>query len=332
MKHVGFTIVKVLLLMALCMAVAFAAVQGYYFTLIWLVLPILALTVSLCFDQRKVIRRMEQMIARIRYADLHATFTGNQKGVEGALNHSMNEAMAAFRKEYTQAIVSKAETEAWQKLIRVLAHEMMNSLAPIISLSETVIERASKGGCGGNEYTVMLEAMESIHRRSSGLLHFVENYRRLVRMPDPEMRVFKIGTLFDGLQKLFSGNHLHFTIQPNELVLHGDYDQMEQVLINLIKNAMEACSTQGDAQIAVRAYRHTEGIAIQVADNGTGIDSEAMDKIFVPFYTTKQNGSGIGLSLSRQIVVRHEGWISVTSETGKGTTVTLILPVAKSQK
>ena len=331
MNHSFSTTLKVMLLLALCIVAAFVLVKEYYFTFLLVVLVISTLTGMLCVDYKKSFGRMEQMIARIRYADLHAAFTKDQAGVEGALYHSMNEAMAAFRKKYTQAIVSEAETEAWQKLIRVMAHEMMNSLTPIISLSETVIERASKGGDVDKEYVILLEAMESIHRRSRGVLEFVENYRKLARIPDPVMQTFPINNLFDGLKKLFSETNVHFAVQPDHLCLHADYAQMEQVLINLITNALESNVDQKEVQVAVKAYQDEENTVIKVTDNGKGIEPEVLDKIFIPFYTNKQGGSGIGLSLSRQIMVRHKGTLSVKSEWEKGAELTMMVPGTVSE-
>ena len=329
MRYSFVTILKVMLLLALCIAAAFALVQEYYFTLILVVLAILTLTGMLCFDQSRVFRRMEQMLARIRHGDMHAAFTGNLKGAEGALNHSMNEALADFQRKYRQAIVSETETEAWRKLIQVLAHEMMNSLTPIISLSETVIERTSEGKAGEKEFSIMLEAMKTIHRRGRGVVDFVENYRKLARIPDPVMQTFKVVTLFNDVRKLFPGNSIQFTTQSDHLSLYADYSQMEQVLINLIKNGMEAGNAQKETKVWVKAYRDGENTAIRVTDNGVGIEPEALEKIFIPFYTTKQDGSGIGLSLSRQMIVRHKGLLSVTSEVGKGAEFTILMTLTQ---
>ena len=326
MNHSFYTVFKVLLLLALCIAAAFALVFRYYFTFILMALAITALTTLLCLDHRKIIRRMEQIISRIRHGDLQAHFINDAKGVEGALNRAMNEALCNFRKRYREVIVSEAETEAWQKLIRVLAHEMMNSLTPIISLSETVIERVSNGVTGEKEYSMMLEAMGSIHRRSKGVVDFVENYRKLARIPDPVVQRFKVSALFDEVEKFLSNANVHFAIQPPHLYLNADFSQMEQVLINLIKNALESGGNQKQVEVEVKAFWEGENTAIQITDHGVGMEPLVLEKIFVPFYTTKQGGSGIGLSLSRQMVVRHKGVITVDSKVGKGTTFTIYIP------
>ncbi len=204
------------------------------------------------------------------------------------------------------SVLERNEMEAWQKLIRVLTHEIMNSI--IISLSETLSERgvpvALKDAGGEKEYAVMLQAMQTIHRRSKGLLGFVENYRRLTRLPAPVCASVSVRELFT---------------------------EIEQVLINLLKNAREASGRREEPRIEVKAAfapKVTSSLTswrctITVRDNGEGILPEVQDKIFVPFFTTKTAGSGIGLSLCKQIMNQHGGNISVYSEAGKGSCFTL---------
>ena len=143
----------------------------------------------------------------------------------------MNEALNAFRSRLYNSVVAEAETEAWQKLIRVLTHEIMNSIAPIISLSETVTERAELNGMNERDYAIMLQAIQTIHRRSKGLLDFVENYRKLTRIPTPTMQIFPISVLFSDLQKLVpaDGIHVVYSIRPAELRLYADRSYMERV-------------------------------------------------------------------------------------------------------
>ena len=237
----------------------------------------------------------------------------------------MNEALNAFRSRLYNSVVAEAETEAWQKLIRVLTHEIMNSIAPIISLSETVTERAELNGMNERDYAIMLQAIQTIHRRSKGLLDFIENYRKLTRIPTPAMRIFLVSALFDDLQKLvpMDGVNVVYSIRPSELRLYADRGMIEQVLINLLKNAVEACGDSIRPEVRVEAFRQDGIPVITVSDNGSGIVPEALDKVFVPFFTTKPKGSGIGLSVCRQIMNRHGGNIMVASEIEKGTTFTL---------
>lgn len=225
------------------------------------------------------------------------------------------------------SVLERNEMEAWQKLIRVLTHEIMNSITPIISLSETLSERGIPKQPNEKEYSIMLQAMQTIHRRSKGLLDFVENYRRLTRIPTPVRSNISITELCMDLKKLFPEEYIHFEIASSELSLYIDRAQIEQVLINLLKNAREACSKQSDKNIRVEIATSPAGNKIlTVADNGEGILPDVLDKIFVPFFTTKTTGSGIGLSLCKQIMTLHEGSINVKSEPSKGSLFILTFP------
>lgn len=225
------------------------------------------------------------------------------------------------------AVLERNEMEAWQKLIRVLTHEIMNSITPIISLSETLSERGIPGQLTEKEYAVMLQAMQTIHRRSKGLLGFVENYRRLTRIPEPVHTQVPASELFTDLKKLFLDEIFHFEQPDASLTLWIDRTQIEQVLINLLKNAQEACFHQSDAKIEVELIQNSKGAVLTVSDNGEGILPDVIDKIFVPFFTTKTSGSGIGLSLCKQIMNLHGGTISVRSEKGAGSCFKLVFPV-----
>ena len=216
------------------------------------------------------------------------------------------------------SVLERNEMEAWQKLIRVLTHEIMNSITPIISLSETLSERGIPSQPGEKEYSVMLQAMQTIHRRSKGLLEFVENYRRLTRIPTPIRTQISVAELFTDLKKLFPEEEFQFEAPSPEI---------EQVLINLLKNAREACNRKLDKNIQVKVKKLSTGnTALTISDNGEGILPDVLDKIFVPFFTTKTSGSGIGLSLCKQIMTLHEGSINVKSEVGKGSSFILTFP------
>ena len=225
------------------------------------------------------------------------------------------------------SVLERNEMEAWQKLIRVLTHEIMNSITPIISLSETLSERGIPESLGEKEYSAMLQAMQTIHRRSKGLLGFVENYRRLTRIPIPVRTKVSVAELFMDLKKLFPEEYIHFEIPSSDLTLYIDRAQIEQVFINLLKNAREACGRQSDKDIRVEVIISPAGNKLlTVSDNGEGILPDVLDKIFVPFFTTKTSGSGIGLSLCKQIMTLHEGSINVKSESGKGSKFILTFP------
>ncbi|MDR0333996.1 MAG: GHKL domain-containing protein [Dysgonamonadaceae bacterium] len=221
-----------------------------------------------------------------------------------------------------QSVLDESENEAWKKLIRVLTHEIMNSITPIISLAETF-------ATPDEEVRKMLpQAMETIHRRSKGLVDFVHNYQKLSRIPNPTLSIFSATDLMTDISNLLKSDGLNFsyTIYNNDISFKADRAQMEQVMINLIKNACEAAANQPNPQVSVEiGYSEYHRPTIKVTDNGEGILPEVCDKVFIPFFTTKTNGSGIGLSICRQIVNLHGGTISVQSEVGKGSCFRVVL-------
>jgi two-component system nitrogen regulation sensor histidine kinase NtrY len=237
-----------------------------------------------------------------------------------------------------QNVLEEQETEAWQKLIRVLTHEIMNSITPIASLSST-LEIMLKGITdGGNiqedldldTVTEIQQALQTINKRSTGLLHFVNTYRNLTRIPKPNFKIFPVKELFKNLYLLMeeeiTENKVNFVthIDPENIEVSADEQLIEQVIINLIRNSMHALDGRKNPTIELKTYYNKRGrVTIQVADNGTGILPEVLDKIFIPFFTTKQSGSGIGLSLSRQILRLHNGTITAHSVPDKETIFTL---------
>lgn len=234
-----------------------------------------------------------------------------------------------------QTELEEQEMEAWQKLIRVLTHEIMNSITPISSLSATVSNMLSKATENKVQFdsesiSDMTSAVETIHKRSDGLLKFVNNYRNLTRIPKPIFQIISINELFECVSKLFenriSEKRIKYTyfVEPVSLELTADRELIEQVLINLMLNAIDAISNSDQPEINLSAQLDTHGkIVIRLIDNGSGIPEEVLEKIFIPFYTTKNDGSGIGLSLSRQIVRAHGGSIRVSSTPQSETVFTL---------
>ena len=227
-------------------------------------------------------------------------------------------------------VLEENEMESWQKLIRVLTHEIMNSLTPIISLSETLEEYLPEELSSSEfsektentESTALLrQGLQTIHRRSGGLLEFMKNYRKVALVPQPLCSDVKAEELVSALMPLFiSTEHItyRFALQHPDRLLHIDRTQMEQVLINLLKNATEACAHTSDAVVTLTDSidEATGRYCLHVTDNGPGILPEVQEKIFIPFFTTKPQGSGIGLALSRQIVRLHRGTLSVASVEG----------------
>ena len=219
--------------------------------------------------------------------------------------------------------VEHTEAEAWQKLIRVLTHEIMNSITPVISLSGTLCERMNSAPDDPHTREIIHQGLDVINRRCQGLTTFVGNYRKLTRMPRPSLAAVSIDNLFDDLDKLLHAPDITFTASPLGMTIRADRSQLEQVFINIIRNAREARATHisVSASPAPRA-----GVSFTISDNGTGILPDVINRIFVPFFTTKTEGSGIGLALCRQIIVMHGGNISAESEYGKGTTFRIYLP------
>jgi nitrogen fixation/metabolism regulation signal transduction histidine kinase len=230
--------------------------------------------------------------------------------------------------------LEQKEIESWQKLIRVLTHEIMNSITPISSLASTVKQMLPKEGIQLQEeddLESMHHALSTISRRSDGLLNFVKLYRDLTRIPKPNFqKVLVKDLLFDSKLMLLHKTrepHLNIKIQtmPDDLQIMADPNLIEQVLLNLLINAFHATEGRDEPQIILSSrFNKNERVIIEVADNGHGIKADMMDKIFMPFFTSKEEGSGIGLSLSRQIMRMHQGNIFVKSVHGKGSVFTLV--------
>ena len=289
---------------------------GLWFSALMAFLILLAIAVHLYRLQMMQVRMMRHLAESLRYDDMMLSFRSPYKNrsMEDMVDE-LSEAMRNFRTR----VLERNEMEAWQKLIRVLTHEIMNSITPIISLSETLSEREMSE----KNYPVMRQGMQTIHRRSKGLLEFVENYRKLTRLPAPVRRPVAVRELLQDLQKLFSEEYIRIELPETDRILQIDRTQIEQVLINLIKNAKEACSRKEHPRIEVKMLPALSWqCLITVSDNGEGILPEVQDKIFVPFFTTKPSGSGIGLSLCKQVMNRHGGNITVQSAVGKGSCFT----------
>lgn len=237
--------------------------------------------------------------------------------------------------------LDRQETESWQKLIRVLTHEIMNSVTPIISLSglvrETMIDETttppSVRELAPTQQYDMLRSVTAIHSRSRGLLDFVSAYRSFARLPEPLLADVEVRALLERVRVLMSGDAQAHAISlavewtGDAPSIRVDAGQIEQVLINLIRNATEALAGVAAPRIILRAARNAQDeILLQVIDNGAGIPEEHLDNVFVPFFTTKRNGTGVGLSVSRQLVQLNRGWISVRSVVGEGCVFTLKFP------
>jgi two-component system, NtrC family, nitrogen regulation sensor histidine kinase NtrY len=228
--------------------------------------------------------------------------------------------------------IEQKEIEAWHKLIRILTHEIMNSVTPISSLTETM-QGFLKDQSGNEKQLHELKqetisdisfSLNTIQKRTDGLLHFVDNYRKLTKVPKPHPEKVNIRSFLDAVRNLMSHEltrqNIRVSISVEEnLEIDLDPALLEQVLINLVTNSIHALEHTADPHIALRAYHKDRQAVIEVTDNGKGIPAKELGEIFIPFFSTKKNGSGIGLSLSKQIIGLHGGAIRVQSEAGART-------------
>lgn len=233
--------------------------------------------------------------------------------------------------------LDEKELDSWRKLIRVMMHEIMNSITPITSLSESLAgyfynegQVKSPEEIDGKTIETTIRGLEVIKEQGKGLISFVESYRKLTKLPQPNKKLFVVKNLIENI-RILSGSFIYaehievsHEIRPEKLEILGDEKMISQVLINLIKNAFQANAANKNAKVRIVAKIGESGRPeIQVIDNGPGIAKEILDKIFIPFFTTKESGSGIGLSLSRQIMLLHSGNLKVISYPGKSTSVIL---------
>lgn len=237
-----------------------------------------------------------------------------------------------------QPELQKKELEAWQNLTKVLRHEIMNSITPIASLTSTLKDvliedlKHIEGKYELPEEAVddLQDGLDTIASRSQGLIKFIDAYRDYTSIPLPVIKGILMEDLFDHISQLLkieirkSKIDFNYKIDPSEMMLYVDEELIEQVLINLIKNAIEALENTENPQIQLKAeLNELNNPKITITDNGPGIVMEALEQVFIPFYTTKKTGSGIGLSLSRQIMQLHNGTLTVDSRLGEYTRFTL---------
>ena len=219
------------------------------------------------------------------------------------------------------------EALAWQKLLSVMTHEIMNSVAPISSLADTLKKRINFG-----EKEDLELGLETIKKRSEGLLKFAESYRNLNKVTKPNLTKILVRDIFENILTLMQPTfekkniELEVILKDPQLTAALDVNLVEQVLINLLVNATEAVKDREIPKIIISAYTEHNKLLIKVADNGTGISLELLDKIFIPFFSTKKTGSGIGLSLCKQIMLLHKGTIQAHSIDGEGSAFVLQFP------
>jgi len=227
------------------------------------------------------------------------------------------------------------EMESWQKLIRVLSHEIMNSVSPISSLSDTLHRMVAQNQNGLSQnnadlYDSLDKGLEAIKVRSEGLVNFTQTYRKLTHVPIPSLKKVRLKDIIDRVQVLLAakiGEHkVQLNISRVDVELVADPELMEHVFINLLLNAVDATKNQANPKVDIYTTVTQKGqLSIHMIDNGEGIDKEMMEKIFIPFFTTRKNGSGIGLALTKQILHLHQAEILLKSEPGKGTEFIIVI-------
>jgi signal transduction histidine kinase len=231
--------------------------------------------------------------------------------------------------------LDETESKAWQKLLSVMTHEIMNSVAPISSLAETLKNRLN-----GARHRVKQDdlasfedlelGIDTIKRRSEGLLKFAETYRNLNKISTLNVKKVYVRDMFENLHHLMQPTleqkniEIEIILKDPDLLLEADTNLIEQVLINVVVNAIEAVKDNPDPKIILTSsHAQNKKVYIKIVDNGPGMPEELLDKIFIPFFSTKKNGSGIGLSLCKQIMMMHKGNVQVQSIVGEGTAFTL---------
>lgn len=250
-------------------------------------------------------------------------------GMEQQLSIAATQIIASGRQEKLismqdiQSELDGAQLQAWQDLVKVLTHEIMNSITPVSSLAKTAVDLLQDIKIQASEYPELEEelsdvssAVTTVAKRSDGLMKFVSSYRQLTRLPPPNKKNIKLVELFSQVKAIATqhwqkkGIVLNTQIKPQSLSIHIDIDMVEQVLINLLKNAEQAVVKVKQPSISMNAFLNKRGhVVIDVSDNGHGIEEEIIPQIFVPFFTTKRDGSGVGLALTRQVMLTHGGKI-----------------------
>jgi nitrogen fixation/metabolism regulation signal transduction histidine kinase len=233
-----------------------------------------------------------------------------------------------------QSELDGMQLEAWQDLVRVLTHEIMNSITPVSSLARTASDLVSdvRSKTADSELAAELDdvqnAVSTVARRSDGLMSFVSSYRQLTRLPTPVKTRFELAELVADVERLGTADweerSLRFSgaVEPERLSLHADRQMITQVLLNLLQNAAQAIGSKGTVRLTARLNARGH-VAVEVTDDGPGIAPEVASKIFVPFYTTRQDGSGVGLAFSRQVMLAHGGTITFTTPAAGGSSFTL---------
>ena len=236
-----------------------------------------------------------------------------------------------------QSEIDATQAEAWQDLVRVLTHEIMNSITPVTSLAQTaaelvddVVRETGPEAPFAEELEDVQSAVSTVARRSGSLMQFIDSYRQITRLAPPEKKRVALADLFDTVTSLAAAEWhdprvtLSSSVDPSGLYVYADRDLLEPVLLNLLRNAWQATRDAEDPTVELRGRLNRRGnTVIEVDDNGHGVPAEIATRIFVPFFTTREGGSGVGLALARQVMIAHGGFIRLGQKKAAGTVFTL---------
>ncbi len=236
-----------------------------------------------------------------------------------------------------QSELDATQAQAWEDLVRVLTHEIMNSITPVTSLARTavefvddVVQKDKAGESLGEDLEDLRDAVATVARRSDSLTQFVDSYRQISRLAPPEKKRVRLGDLFETVGKLAKAewpeSRANFSIEvmPRELDVYADRDLLEPVLLNLLRNAWQSTVNVKMPKIVLKGYlNRRSNVVIEVSDNGPGVPDAIAKKIFVPFFTTREAGSGVGLALARQVMIAHGGFIRLSRNDAGGATLSL---------
>ena len=265
------------------------------------------------------------------------------EGDEYQLTMATSEIVVAGEKQQVislqdiQTELDETQAEAWQDLVRVLTHEIMNSITPVTSLAKTardvvadVVENTDPAAPTATDLVDLKDAVSTLARRSDSLMQFVDSYRQVTRIAPPNKKRIRLDEMFEAVERLVLAEWpedsvtLTLDVRPAGLDIHADRDLLEPVLLNLLHNARYATEGIEAAEIQLKGHLNRRGNAvIEVSDNGPGVPDELTRKIFVPFFTTRQGGSGVGLALARQVMIAHGGFIRVAATESGGAKFTL---------
>lgn len=309
------------LMALLFMAIGGLVVWGHFEK--WLPSQIEALALVALLLMVWMVRRVYFIPKQVGYflkSLLNKNYTMNYPSVKDSKLDDMYEGMNSITRIYQDSLADLEYKQLYyDRLLRIMTHELRNSITPVISLSSDMLKRPENYSA-----EEMHEGMEVIHDQCVSVKAFLDSYRQLTHLPAPVKQEVDVEKLFAQLQRLMAHPSLHFT-WGNGMKVVADADQLTLVLTNLIKNAREATEGQPDACIRIVASEADGSPYISVSDNGPGIPDKMAEEVFLPFYTTKQNGTGIGLCLSRQIMRLHGGDLKLNSHHGQGTTFMVML-------